>query len=100
MRRGMEFRILYCAPCGYHGRAQDLAAELRSRFGATVLVAEGKFGQFDVLLDGVLVASKGGFWKRKLVHGAPRQERLLEAIDRAVADREGDVCRLPTQKKL
>lgn len=92
----MEFRVLYCKPCGYHDRAEELAAELRERLGATVSVEEGRFGQFDVLLEGELVASKGGFWKRMLVHGAPPQLRILEAIERALADREGDTCEIPT----
>ena len=65
----MQFHILYCRPCGYRDRAEELAVELRGRFGAEVVVEEGKFGQFDVLLDGELVASKGGFWKRTLIHG-------------------------------
>lgn len=94
----MEFKVLYCEPCGYRERADALATELRERFGATVTVEEGKLGQFDVLLDGELVASKGGFWKRKLVHGAPSQERLLEAIDRALADRTGDACEVPAAR--
>ncbi len=93
----MEFVILYCQPCGYRDRAEELAVELRDRFDAQATVEEGKFGQFDVLLDGELVASKGGFWKRKLTHGAPAQEKILEAIHRALADREGDVCELPTK---
>jgi selT/selW/selH-like putative selenoprotein len=93
----MEFHILYCRPCGYHDRAKELAAELRDRFGAQVSVEEGKFGQFDVLLDGELVASKGGFWKRKLTHGAPPQARILASIDRALAEREGDACRIPAK---
>ena len=91
----MEFKVLYCRPCGYRERADELARELRERFGAAVEVEEGKFGQFDVLLDGELVASKGGFWTRKLKHGAPPQPRILEAIDRALADREGDACAIP-----
>ena len=91
----MDFRILYCGPCGYHSRAEDLAKELKDRFGAQVTVEEGGFGQFDVFLDGSLVASKGGFFKRMLIHGAPPQEQLLAAIERAVADREGDACELP-----
>jgi len=91
----MEFRILYCKPCGYHGRAEELAEELRDRFGAQVTVEEGGFGQFDVLLDGSLVASKGGFLKRMLIHGAPPQAQILAAIERALADREGDACELP-----
>jgi hypothetical protein len=66
----------------------------------TVTVEEGKFGQFDVLLDGELIASKGGFWKRKLVHGAPPQARILEAIERALADRAGDACEVPEAREV
>ena len=91
----MVFRILYCQPCGYHGRAEELADELRNRFGARVAVEEGGFGQFDVFLDGSLVASKGGFFKRMLIHGAPPQAEILAAIERALAEREGDACALP-----
>lgn len=94
----MDFRILYCGPCGYHARAEELATELRGRFDAQVTVEEGGFGQFDVLLDGELVASKGGFWKRMLVHGAPPQPQILEAIERALADREGDSCEIPDRR--
>ncbi len=96
----MEFLVLYCRPCGYRARADALAAELRERFGASVVVEEGGFGQFDVLLDGALVASKGGFWKRKLEHGAPPQPLILEAIERALADREGDSCTLPEASEI
>ena len=92
----MNFEVLYCGPCGYREQADDLARELRERFGASVTVEEGKFGQFDVLLDGELVASKGGFWRRKLVHGAPPQPRILEAIERALATREGEACEIPS----
>jgi len=96
----MEFRILYCGPCGYHGRAEDLAGELKHRFGAEVTIEEGGFGQFDVFLDGSLVASKGGFFKRMLIHGAPPQDQMLTAIERALADREGDACELPDPNKV
>ncbi len=82
----MDFRILYCGPCGYRDQADELATELRERFAATVTVEEGKFGPFDVLLDGERVAFKGSFWKRKLVHGAPPPPQLVAAIERAVAD--------------
>ena len=91
----MDFLILYCEPCGYHERAEALAAELRDRFGATTRVEEGKFGQFDVLLDGELVASKGGRLRSMLTHGAPPQEKLLEAIERHVSVRDGDACEIP-----
>ena len=88
----LSFRILYCGPCGYESRARELADELHGRFGAEVEIEEGRFGQFDVLLDGELVASKGGFWRRVTVHGAPPQERLLAAIEKHLAVREGDAC--------
>jgi len=91
----MQFEILYCKPCGYLGRAEDLAAELRERFGADVSIVEGKFGQFDVRLDGELVASKGKFLRRVLTHGAPPQSEILEAIRQALVDREGDACAVP-----
>src|SRR6185503_20811107 len=91
----MEFRILFCGPCGYHGRAEQLADELKDRFGAQVMIEEGGFGQFDVFLDGSLVASKGGFIKRMLIHGAPPHAELVASIERAIADREGDACDLP-----
>lgn len=92
----MEFHISYCRPCGYRDRAEELAVELRGRFGAQVIVEEGEFGQFDALLDGELVASKGGFWKQKLTHGAPPQAQMIEALNRALADREGDLCEVPS----
>lgn len=93
--RNVKFHILYCKPCGYRERAEELAAELRGRFNAQVIIEEGGFGQFDVLLDGEVVASKGGFFKRMIIHGAPPQPQILNAIERALANREGDVCEIP-----
>jgi selT/selW/selH-like putative selenoprotein len=90
----MKFHIFYCKPCGYRQRAEDLATELRGRFDAQVTIEEGGFGQFDVLLDGEIVASKGGFWKRVITHGAPPQPQIVDAIERALADRQGDFCEI------
>jgi selT/selW/selH-like putative selenoprotein len=90
----LRFRIFYCGPCGYEPHARELAAELEVRFGAEVELEEGRFGQFDVRLDGKLVASKGGFWRRVTVHGAPPQDRLLAAIAKHLAVRDGDVCEI------
>lgn len=91
----MDCQILYCGPCGYLERAESLARELRSRFDARVRIEEGKLGQFDVRIDGERVASKGGFLRRVLVHGAPAEEKLLEAIELHVGVRSGDACTLP-----
>ena len=40
----MHFLILYCEPCGYLERAEQLAAELRERTGATIDVELLKYG--------------------------------------------------------
>ena len=94
----MNFRILYCKPCGYDEQAEQLARDLRERHGAEVEVEEGGLGQFDVFLDGELVASKGGLLKRILVHGAPAPEIVWQSIERALADRDGAACELPPGK--
>ncbi len=92
----MEFRIAYCRPCGYQDRAETLAAELRERFGAEVAVEEGRFGQFDVWLDGEIVATKGQtVLHRWLKHGPPSEEAVREAIARAVGVQDGDACEIP-----
>ena len=92
----MDVTIFYCNPCGYRDQADALARELRQRFGADVEVTEGKLGQFDVLIDGQLVASKAQtFWGRMLKHGAPPQEEILAAIERHTAVADGDHCELP-----
>ncbi len=85
---------MYCQPCGYHERAEDLASELREQLDAKVTVEEGGFGQFDVLLNGTLVASKGGLIKRMLKHGPPSEQLVRDAINRALADRKGDFCKI------
>jgi len=96
----LRFRILYCGPCGYEPRARELAAELQARFGAEVEIEEGLFGQFDVLLDEELVASKGGFWRRVTIHGAPPQARILAEIEKHLAVRDGDACEIGTASRL
>lgn len=92
----LAFEIRYCQLCGYRERAESLAAELRSRLGAEVLVAEGKLGQFDVIQEGEVVAGKGAtFLRRMLIHGAPPEPELLATIERHLADEEGEACELP-----
>ena len=91
-----KFEIRYCGLCGYEGRAESLADELRKRLSAEVDVAEGKLGQFDVILGGEVVAGKGAsFLRRMLVHGAPPEPELLATIERHLADEDGEMCELP-----
>ncbi len=92
----MEFRIQYCKLCGYQGRAEELASELRDRFGVEASVEEGLFGQFDVRMDGEVVASRGQtFIRRMVAHGAPSPDEVLASIERHLAVSEGDACALP-----
>ncbi|MEZ4222914.1 MAG: Rdx family protein [Polyangiaceae bacterium] len=89
----MHVKILYCEVCHYLDRAHDLAAELRDTFGATTEVVEGKLGQFDVLVDGELVASRGqSFFARMLPRDAPKPDAVIAAIQRHVAPRECEFC--------
>ncbi len=92
----MQFQVIYCRPCGYAGKAEALAEELRERFGASVEVEEGKFGQFDVLLDGRVIASRGeSVWRRWFTHGAPEDAEIFEAVERHAAVQDGEACEIP-----
>jgi len=92
----MQIRVVYCALCGYADRARSLADELGERFGASTEVEEGKFGQFDVFVDGALIASRGeSFLVRMLPKDAPRRDAVVAAIEAHVAPRDGEHCELP-----
>ena len=92
----MRVRISYCRPCGYRSRADALADELRARFSADVEVVEGKLGQFDVVVDGVLVVSHGdtliSHFRRP-----PKLAAIVGAIEARLATREGDHCEVPSR---
>lgn len=90
----MRVRILYCRPCGYRGRAEALANELRTRFGAHVDVAVGKLGHFDVLVEDVLVASRGKSLVSRLLP-PPKSAAIVAAIEAHLATQEGEHCDLP-----
>lgn len=90
----MRVRILYCRPCGFRGRAEALANELRTRFGADVEVAVGKLGQFDVLVDDVLVTSRGKSLVTRLLP-PPKSAAIMETIESHLATREGEHCEVP-----
>jgi ubiquinone/menaquinone biosynthesis C-methylase UbiE len=56
----IDVRIEHCTVCwGYRDRALILAEALRKRFGANVEVVGGTLGQFDVIVNGKLVTSRG-----------------------------------------
>jgi selT/selW/selH-like putative selenoprotein len=93
----MKVRILYCRPCGYRGRAEALASELRERFGATVETVEGKLGQFDVFMDDELVATRSKSLIARLL--PPKSAAVIAAIEAALATRQGDHCEVPTRSR-
>jgi selenoprotein W-related protein len=90
----MKVQIFYCRPCGYQGRAEALASELRARFGATVETVEGKLGQFDVFVDDELVETRSNSFLSRLL--PPKSAAVVAAVEAAVAARDGDRCEVPT----
>lgn len=91
----MNVRIVYCHLC-YAKRAHALGEELRRRFDATVEVVEGKLGQFDVLIDGKVAASRGqSFVARMMPRDAPASAAVVAAIEAHLSPREDESCALP-----
>jgi len=56
----MKVTIRYCVPCRYHPRALSLAGKIKSRLGIDAEIEKGGWAQFDVFVDGTLIASKLG----------------------------------------
>jgi protein-L-isoaspartate O-methyltransferase len=80
----MDVRITHCTVCwGYRDRAVTLGDALRKRFGAQVEVVGGALGQFDVRVDGKLVASRGGsLLARMKPPRLPEIAQVIAAIER------------------
>ncbi|GIH05133.1 hypothetical protein Rhe02_32000 [Rhizocola hellebori] len=70
--------ITYCKPCGYLKRAQSTATALNDKFGVEAELVPGKGGIFQIAVDGEIVAKRtsGGF---------PKDEEVLQAVQRALA---------------
>lgn len=80
----MDVRIAHCTVCwGYRDRALALGDALRKRFGANVDVVGGTLGQFDVRVDGKLVASRGAsLLARMKPPRLPEVAQVIAAIER------------------
>lgn len=91
----MKVEIFYCRPCGYRARAEALATELRDRFGAEVQVVRGKLGQFDVIVDGVLVASRAESLLTRVLP-PPKAAAIVATIEAHLAMEEGAHCDVPS----
>ena len=72
-----DVSITYCKPCGYLGRAEDAAAELKRELGVDATLIPGKGGIFQVEVDGKIVA------KKKLFH-FPDVKEIVTAVAGAV----------------
>lgn len=86
----MNVTIRHCTICfGYRDRALAVAEALRRKFKANVEVIDGKVGQFDVEIDGVLVVSRGqGFLARMRPALPPNASQAIAAVERHLASNE------------
>ncbi len=56
----MDARITHCTLCwGYRERAVAIAEALREEYAANVEIVGGSLGQFDVVVDGKVIVSRG-----------------------------------------
>lgn len=63
--------------------AASLAALIKQRLGIDVVLENGATGQFDVLLDGEAIATRGGNWvTRRFGAGYPDTETVIDALAR------------------
>jgi selenoprotein W-related protein len=75
-----DVSITYCKPCGYLKRAEDVAAELKTKLGVDATLVPGKGGIFEVQVDGKVVA------KKKLL-SFPDATEIVNAVAGAVKTR-------------
>ncbi len=83
----VDIRIIHCTVFwGYRERALALAEALRTRFDAKVEVAGGVLGQFDLYVDGKLIAWRGGsFLERLKPPRLPDAGAVIAAVERYLA---------------
>ncbi len=76
--------IYYCHICGYKDEAAELAKEIEQQLGISAVVESGTWGQFDILLDDELVATKNGeqgrLGKFLSLGDFPEPERTIAAL--------------------
>ena len=87
--------ITYCPVCfGYRERAIAVANELRRRFDAATEVRAGKIGQFDVVIDGELVISRGtSVLSRMRPSRPPDVSRAVDTIERHLSTDRAEIPR-------
>jgi len=77
----MHVNIRYCQAWGFRARAASLAANIKDATGVESELEVGAPGRLDVLIDGELVASRGGgFFARLFGGGWPDPARVIEAV--------------------
>lgn len=97
----VKIRIIHCRVCwGYHKQALALAESLRGRFDASVEVAGGALGQFDVDVDGELIASRGqNLVERMNFVRFPDAEEVIVAIEHKLSFGEARGARVGRESK-
>jgi ubiquinone/menaquinone biosynthesis C-methylase UbiE len=85
----VHVRIEHCTVClGYRDRALALAEALRERLGATVEVVDGTLGQFDVLVDGELISTRGdNLFARLKPPRLPKVSDVVADVERQLVER-------------
>jgi len=80
----MDISIRHCTSGGYGPRAAGLAAHIQDELAIPVKLERGSPGQFDVVVDGKVVASRNGNLVRKIFGGGwPNHEAVVAAIEQA-----------------
>jgi len=86
----MDIRIIYCHTwAATSAKAASFAALIRDRLSVPVELEKGRFGQFDVIVNGrSIVSRKGGLLARLLNRPWPESEAVVVAVRQAMRDSE------------
>ena len=87
----MSIEIIHCPTwAAYKPKAASFAAEIESTTGEKVYLVEGKRGQFDIVVDGKVVAKRTGnfFSKVILKMGWPTTSDVIAAVRMALGQRK------------
>ena len=77
----MQIQIRYCVACGLAGRARRLAQRIADEIGVQPVLTPGPLGEFDVLADGTLIASRnGGLLNHLTYRGWPSDDAVVERL--------------------
>lgn len=77
----MQVEIKYCVVCGLAGRARRLARRIADEIGVEAKLTSGPLGEFDVIADGTLIASRrSGLLNHLTYRGWPDEDAVLARL--------------------